>query len=84
MCAQKGESWSHALLAEIVETGDKNCYVSQHHVLFCEESLEKIDATLSSFSGTGPSTNSMGSLESVDNFGTSEYLSENFDGEAIN
>ena len=84
MCAPKGESWSQALLAETVETGDKNCYVSQHHVLFCEESLGKIDAELSSFSGTGRSTNSIGSLESVDNFGTSECFSENFDGEAIN
>ena len=84
MCAPKGESWSQALLAEIVETGDKNCYVSQHHVLFCEESLGKIDAELSSFSGTERSTNSIGSLESIDNFGTSAYFSENFDGEAIN
>ena len=67
-----------------METGDKNCYVSQHHVLFCEESLGKIDPELSSFSGTGRSTNSIGSLESVDNFGTSEYFSENFDGAAIN
>ena len=68
MCTLKGESGSQALLAEIAETGDKNCYVSQHHVLFCEESLGKIDAELSSFSGTGRSTNSIGSLESVDNF----------------
>ena len=67
-----------------METGDKNCYVSQHHVLFCEESLGKIDAELSSFSGTGRSTNSIGLLESVDNFGTRECFSENFDGEAIN
>ena len=84
MCAPKEESWPHALLAETVETGDKNCYVSQHHVLFCEEILGKIDAELSSFSGTGRSTNSVGSLESVDNFGKSEYFSENVDGEAIN
>ena len=67
-----------------METGDKNCYLSKHHVLFCEESLGKIDAELSSFSGTGRSTNSIGSLESVDNFGTREYFSENFYGEAIN
>ena len=67
-----------------METGDKNCYVSQHHVLFCEESLGKIDTELSSFSGTGRSTNSIGSLESVDNFGTSACFSENFHGEAIN
>ena len=59
-----------------METGDKNCYVSKHHVLFCEESLGKIDAELSSFSETCRSTNSIGSLESVDNFGTSEYFSE--------
>ena len=84
MCAPKGESGSQALLTEIVETGDKNCCVSQHHVLFCEESLGKIDAELSSFSGTGRSTNSIGSLESIDNFGTREYFRENFDGEAIN
>ena len=67
-----------------METEDKNCSVSKHHVLFCEESLGKIDAELSSFSGTGRSTNSMGSLKSVDNFGTREYFSENFYGEAIN
>ena len=84
MCAPKGESGSQALLAGIVETGDKNCYVSQHHVLFCEEILGKIDTELSSFAGTVRSTNSIGSLESVDNFGTSEYFSENVDGEAIN
>ena len=77
-------AWSQALLAEIVESGDKNCYVSQHHVLFCEESLGKIDTELSSFAGTGRSANSTGSLESVDNFETSECYSENFDGEAIN
>ena len=82
--AKRGMAWSQALLAEIVESGDKNSYVSQHHVLFCEESLGKIDAELLSFSGTGRSTNSIGSLESVDNFGTSECFSENFDGEAIN
>ena len=84
MCAPKGESWSQTLLAEIVESGDKNCYVSQHYVLFFEEILGKIDAELASFSGTCRSTNSIGSLESVDNFGTSECFSENFDGEAIN
>ena len=67
-----------------MESGDKNCYVSKHHVLFCEESSGKIDTELSSFSGRGRSTNSVGSLESVDNFGTSEYFSEKVDGEAIN
>ena len=51
---------------------------------FCEEILGKIDAELSSFSGTGQCTNSIGSLESVDNFGASEHFCENFDGEAIN
>ena len=64
---------------EIVETWDKNCCVSQHHVLF----VKKAYAELSNFSGTGRSTNSIGSLESVDNFGTSAYFSENFYGEAI-
>ena len=29
--------------AETMETGDKNGNVSQHHTLFCEESLGKID-----------------------------------------
>ena len=38
---------------------------------------------MSNFSETGRSTNSIGSLESVDNFETSECFSENFDGEAI-
>ena len=40
----KGESWSQALLAEMVETWDKNCNMSQQHALFCEESLGNIDA----------------------------------------
>ena len=57
--------------------------MSQHYVLFCEESLGKIDAELSSFSETGRSTNSIRSLKSVDNFGTSECFSENVDGKAI-
>ena len=34
---------------EIVETEDGNCYVSQSHALFCEESLGKIDAEMSNF-----------------------------------
>ena len=59
MCAPKGESWSQALLVEIVETEDGNCYLSQRHALFCEESLGKIDAEMSSFLGTGRSTNSI-------------------------
>ena len=83
MRAKRGMAWSQALLAEIVKSGDKNCYVSQHHVLFCEESLGKIDTELSSFGGTGRSANSIGSLESVDNFGTSECFSENVDGKTI-
>ena len=41
---------------EIVETEDGNCYVSQSHALFCEESLGKIDAEMSNFPGTGRST----------------------------
>ena len=59
MCAPKGESWSHALLVEIMETEDGNCYLSQRHALFCEESLGKIDAEMSNFPGTGRSTNSI-------------------------
>ena len=59
MCAPKGESWSQALLVEIVETEDGNCYLSQRHALFCEESLGKIDAEMSSFPGTGLFTNSI-------------------------
>ena len=35
----KGVSWSQALVAETVETGDKNRDVSQRHALFCEEKL---------------------------------------------
>ena len=84
MRAKRGMAWSQALLAEIVKSGDKNCYVSQHHVLFCEESLGKIDTELSSYAATGRSANSIGSLESVDNFGARECFSENFDGAAIN
>ena len=61
-----------------MESGDKNYYLSQH------QSLGKIDTELSSFAGTGRSANSIGLLESVDNFGTSECFSESFDGEAIN
>ena len=34
---------------EIVETEDGNCYLSQRHALFCEESLGKIDAEMSNF-----------------------------------
>ena len=55
----KRESWSQALLAEIMETEDGNCYLSQRHTLFCEESLGKIDAEMSSSPGTGRSTNSI-------------------------
>ena len=44
---------------EIVETEDGNCYLSQRHALFCEESLGKIDAEMSSFPGTGLFTNSI-------------------------
>ena len=61
MCAPKEESWSQALLVEIVETECGNCYqLSQRHALFCEESLGKIDAGMSNFPGTGrQSTNSI-------------------------
>ena len=55
----KGESLSQVLLGEIVETEDGNCYVSQRHALFCEESLGKNDAEMLSFAGTGRSTNSI-------------------------
>ena len=55
----KRESWSQVLLAEIVETEGGNCYVSQRHALFCEESLGKNDAEMLSFPGTGRSTNSI-------------------------
>lgn len=44
MHVSKGESWSQALLAETVETWDKNRNMSQQHALFWEESLGKIDA----------------------------------------
>ena len=44
---------------EIVETEDGNCYLSQRRALFCEESLGKIEAEMSSFQGTGRSTNSI-------------------------
>ena len=67
---------------EIVETEDGNCYVSQSHALFCEESLGKIDAEMSNFrERVGPR---ILLLESVDYFGTSESFTENFDGKAIN
>ena len=55
----KRVSWSQALLAEIVETEDGNCYLSQRHALFCKQSLGKIDAEMLSFPGTGRSTNSV-------------------------
>ena len=42
---------------EIVETEDGNCFLSQRNALFREESLGKIDAEMSSFPGTGRSTN---------------------------
>ena len=67
---------------EIVETEDGNCYLSQGHALFCEESLGKIDAEMSNFrEWVGPR---ILLLESVDYFGTSECFTENFDGEGIN
>ena len=59
----KRESWSQALLVEIVETEDGNCYqLSQRHALLCEESLGKIDAGMPNFPGTGRSTNSIESV----------------------
>ena len=77
-------AWSQALLAEIVESGDENCYLSQHHVLFCEESLGKIDAELSSFSGTGQwriLSDHLKALITLEQVNTSV---KNFDFEAIN
>ena len=44
MCIPKGNSWPQAVLAETVETVNKNRDVSQRHDLLCEESLGKIDA----------------------------------------
>ena len=60
------QPWSQAFLAETLETGYKNRDVSQRHASFCDESLEKIDAK-----------DGILSLESVDYFGTNEYVSEN-------
>ena len=74
----KGESWCQVSLAETVETGDKNRNVSQRYALFCEESLGKIDVKdVELFWNRCVH-------KSVDYFGTIEYFSENFDGEAIN
>ena len=40
----KGGLWSqHLFLAETVEAGVKNSDMSQHHALFCEEGLGKIN-----------------------------------------
>ena len=39
----KRESWSQALLAEIVETEDGNCYLSQRHALFFKQSLGDVE-----------------------------------------
>ena len=58
---------------EIVETEDGNCYLSQSHALFCEESLGKTDAEMSNFrERVGPR---ILLLESIDYFGTSNYFS---------
>ena len=64
-----------------METGEKN-RVSCHSAmfLFCEESLGKIDAQDVELFRTFLR---LLWLESVDYFGTSEYFSENFDGDAI-
>ena len=75
MYVPKGESWSHALLAETAKTVEKNRDVSQRHALFCEGSFGKIDAKDVELFRNGSVH------ESVDYFGTIEYFSENFDGE---
>ena len=63
---------------EIVETEDGNCYLSQRHALFCEESLGRLMQTCRAFrEPVGPR---ILLLKSVDYFETTE----NFDGEAIN
>ena len=55
VCTSKGDSWSHAFLAETVENGDKNRGVTSAMHMFSEESLGKINAKMSSFFGTGRS-----------------------------
>ena len=67
-----------------METEDGNCYLSQRHALFCEESLGKIDAEMSMQAFRERVGPRILLLECVDYFRASEYFTENFDGEAIN
>ena len=59
----KANSWSQAVLADTVETVNRNRDVSQRHALLCEESLGKIDAKDVEVFGNGSVH------ESVDHFG---------------
>ena len=75
MCAPYGKSWFQAFPAETVETGE-NCDVTNYiqkfsktQCMFCETAYQRLMRKMSSFSGTGRST------ESVVFFGTSEYSS---------
>ena len=74
MCAHQKGSWSQAFLAETLETGDKNSGVTDDifraPYMFCEKAQETLMGKMSSFLGTGRSTNL--SIERVDYFGISE------------
>ena len=80
MCALKGGLWSQHFLAETVEAGVNNSDVSQHHALFFEEGLGKIDVKVVAlfWNRSGQEFYRLKAL--IDYFGTSEYLRENFDG----
>ena len=52
-------AWSQAFLVETVETGDKNHDMSQHHALFCRESLGKVNVKVVELSGMGQPMNSI-------------------------
>ena len=69
---------------ETMETGDRNCGRSQHHVLFCEESLGKIDEkdVKLFWNGWFHEFDHLKALITLED--RSEYCSDNFDGEAIN
>ena len=74
-------SWSQAFLAKTMETRDRNCNRSEHHALFCEERKDWYERCQAFLEWVG---SQILSFESIDYFGTSEYFSDNFDGEAIN
>ena len=44
VCLPKGGVVIQGVLAETVESGNKNRNLFQHHALFCKQSLGKIDA----------------------------------------